>query len=128
MFLNLPVQTLKRSVDFFTELGFTFNPQFTSEDSTCMVIGSTMYVMLLEHPKFSGFIDKPIAEKTTTESIISFACESKEEVSAICEKAISLGARSFRDSYDYGFMFGWGFEDLDGHLWEFFWMDQNHVM
>mgnify|MGYP000520582926 FL=1 len=127
IFVNLPVANLKRSVDFFTQLGFTFNAQFTDETSTCMIINDTVYVMLLEKEKFQGFIDKPIADPSTTEAILAFACESTDEVRALSEKAIELGARKVNDPQDMGFMFSWGFEDLDGHLWDLFWMNPEHV-
>lgn len=127
IFVNLPIEKLSNSVDFFTELGFTFNPQFTSEDSTCMVVGPNIYVMLLENAKFSTFIDKPIASKGTVESLIALSCESIEEVRHLCEKAFSLGARRYKEPDEYPFMFGWGFEDLDGHIWELFWMNPEHI-
>jgi predicted lactoylglutathione lyase len=127
IFVNLPVKSLARSVDFFTQLGFKFNAQFTDESSTCMIINDTVYVMLLEHEKFQGFIDKPIALSTSTEAIFAFACESVDEVRSLSEKAISLGARKINDPEDHGFMFSWGFEDLDGHLWDLFWMNPEHV-
>jgi predicted lactoylglutathione lyase len=127
IFVNLPVVSLKKSVDFFTQLGFKFNPQFTDETSTCMIVSETIYVMLVEHAKFSAFIDKPIAASNTTEAIFGFACESKDEVLTLAGKAIELGARKVNEPVDMGFMFSWGFEDLDGHLWDLFWMDTEHI-
>ena len=127
IFVNLPVVSLKKSVAFFTELGFTFNAQFTDETSTCMIVNDKVYVMLVEHAKFSAFIDKPIAPSTSTEAIFGFSCESKDEVVAMASKAHSLGARKVNEAEDMGFMFSWGFEDLDGHLWDLFWMNPDHV-
>lgn len=127
IFVNLPVKSLAKSVEFFTELGFKFNPQFTDETSTCMIINDTVYVMLLEHSKFQGFIDKPIAPSTSTEAILAFACESPDEVRQLSEKAIAMGARKINEPEDHGFMFSWGFEDLDGHLWDLFWMNPEHI-
>ena len=127
IFVNLPVENLKRSVAFFTELGFTFNAQFTDEESTCMILNETIYVMLLEHKKFQGFLPKPMADKETNEAILAFSLESAAEVRAMTEKALSLGARKLNDPEDIGFMFSWGFEDLDGHLWDLFWMNPEHV-
>jgi predicted lactoylglutathione lyase len=127
IFVNLSVERLSTAVDFFTELGFTFNPQFTSEDSTCMVIGPNIFVMLLEKRKFSTFIDKPIADRDSVESLIALSCESSDEVRALCENAFLLGARRYKEPDVYPFMFGWGFEDLDGHIWELFWMNPDHV-
>ena len=127
IFLNLPIKELKRSVDFFTGLGFTFNPQFTSEDTTCMIIGENMFAMLCEEAKFKNFLNKPIADPSTTEVLISLSCESKEEVNQLSEKAFSQGARKVNEPEDHGFMYSWGFEDLDGHVWDLFWMDPAHV-
>ena len=123
IFINMPIKNLDRSVDFFSGLGFTFNPQFTSEDSTCMIIGENINAMLCEEPKFQSFLTKPIAEPGTTEVLISLSCDSKERVTYLAEKAFSLGARKVNEAEDNGFMFSWGFEDLDGHVWDLFWMD-----
>jgi len=61
IFVNLPVKDLKRSVAFFTKLGYTFNAQFTDDTATCMIISDDIYVMLLTHAKFKEFTPKPIA-------------------------------------------------------------------
>jgi predicted lactoylglutathione lyase len=127
IFVNLPVVSLKKSVDFFTQLGFTFNAQFTDETSTCMIVNEQIYVMLVEHAKFAAFIHKPIAPATSTEAIFGFSCDSPEQVRELAEKAFSLGARKINEAEDHGFMFSWGFEDLDGHLWDLFWMNPEHV-
>ena len=127
IFINLPVEKLTRSVEFFTALGFTFNEQFTDETSTCMLVGDNIFVMLVEHQKFSAFIDKPIAPSTSTEAILSLSCGSTDEVRELSEKAFAAGARRVNDPEDHGFMFSWGFEDLDGHLWDLFWMNPEHV-
>ena len=127
IFVNLPIANLKKSMDFFGGLGFNFNLQFTDETSTCMVVSDTIYVMLVEHEKFSGFITKPIAGPEVTEAIFGFACESADEVRRLAEKAFELGARRVSEPQDIGFMFSWGFEDLDGHLWDLFWMNPDHI-
>ena len=128
LFVNLPIANLKKSVEFFTELGFTFNPQFTDEQSTCMIIGDNIFVMLLEHAKFESFIEKKIAPRDTTEAILALSVDSAEEVTTLTEKALAMGARKLNEPEDMGFMFSWGFEDLDGHLWDVFWMNPDHVM
>jgi len=127
IFVNLPVKNLKKSVEFFTGLGFTFNAQFTDEQSTCMIINDTVYVMLLEHAKFQSFTKKKIADSDTTEVGLSFACESAAEVTELSEKAFALGAKRVNEPEDHGFMFSWGFEDLDGHAWDLFWMNPEHI-
>ena len=125
--MNLPVANLAKSVEFFEALGFTFNAQFTSADSTCMIINDTIHAMLLEHDRFAGFIDKPIASKETNEAILAFGLESADEVRAMTSRALELGAREINPPQDLGFMFSWGFEDLDGHLWDLFYMNPDHV-
>ena len=127
MFLNLPIANLERSVEFFSGLGFTFNPQFTDHETTCMIVNDNTFVMLVENQKFQGFVNKPIADNGVTEAIFGFACESADEVRELTEKAFALGATRVNDPEDHGFMFSWGFEDLDGHLWDLFWMNPEHV-
>ena len=128
MFTNLPVYDLKRSVDFYTALGFKFNPQFTTETATCMIIGKYNCIMLLENDYFASFVDKPLAPTNKTVScIVAITYDSEDEVRALCEKAFELGARRYKDPEEHGFMFGWGFEDLDGHLWDLFWMNPEHI-
>ena len=127
IFLNMPIKNLKKSVDFFTGLKFSFNPQFTGEDSTCMIIGENMYAMLCEEARFQKFLEKPIADPSTTEMLISLSCESKEVVKNLAEKAFALGGKQVNPPEDHGFMYTWGFEDLDGHVWDLFWMDPAHV-
>ena len=127
IFVNMPIENLKKSVEFFSELGFTFNEQFTDEESTCMIVSEHIYVMLLEKEKFSKFTTKKIADKDTVEALFSFSCKSAEEVRSISEKAFSLGAKKVNEPEDMGFMFSWGFEDLDGHMCDLFWMNPEHV-
>lgn len=127
IFINMPVQNLKRSVEFFGGLGFTFNEQFTDEESTCMIIGENIYAMLCAHKKFKTFIHKEIADPSTTEAIFSLSCDSAETVRTTAEKAFALGGKQINEPEDHGFMFSWAFEDLDGHSWDLFWMNPDHV-
>ena len=126
IFVNLPVKDLNRSVVFFTKLGYTFNPQFTDENATCMIIGEEIFVMLLVEKFFKGFIPNEIADATkTTESIICLSCASREDVDTIVRKAVEAGGKIYKEPQDHGFMYGHGYQDLDGHLWEVMWMDTN---
>jgi len=128
IFLNLPVKDLNKSIEFFTKLGYTFNQQFTDANATCMIISDTIYVMLLVESYFKTFTTKEIANtKTTVEALLGLSAESKEEVDTFVDKAISAGGVQTKDPQDYGFMYSRTFEDLDGHVWEIFWMDPNHV-
>jgi predicted lactoylglutathione lyase len=125
IFVNLPVRNLERSRAFFSSLGFAFNPQFSNDDGACMIIGENIFAMLLTEPFFRGFTTKPIADaREATEVLTCLSCESRDEVDALVAKAIAAGGRAPNPKQDHGFMYGHGFEDLDGHLWELAWMDQ----
>ena len=53
--MNIPVEDLDRSIAFFTALGFTFNPVFTDETATCMLVGEHAYFMLMTRDRFLEF-------------------------------------------------------------------------
>ena len=124
MFVNLPVKDLKRSVDFFTALGFSFNPQFTDDNATCMIVSDHNFVMLLVESFFQSFTPKPISDaRRQTEVLVAISCDSRGAVDEIIAKAVAAGATMPKPPQDLGFMYQHGFEDLDGHQWEFFYMD-----
>jgi predicted lactoylglutathione lyase len=128
IFVNLPVQDLERSVRFFTALGYSFDPRFTDENATCMIVGESIHVMLLVEKFFAGFLDKPVADaRHGSEAIVALTCGSRAEVDAIVKAALAAGARRYTEPKDHGFMYQWGFEDLDGHVWEHFWMDESQA-
>lgn len=128
IFVNLAVKDLKRSMDFFTKVGYTFNPQFTDENAACMIISDTIFTMLLVEPFFKTFTDREITDTSThLEVMNAFSCESREEVDAIVARAVAAGATTPRPPQDMGFMYGHSFLDLDGHLWDYFYMDPSHV-
>lgn len=128
MFANLPVHNLATTRAFYEAIGFHFNPQFSDEAAACMVVSDTNFVMLLEHNRFSDFIDKPIADtRASCAALISISLDSAEAVRNLCESAFKNGARNYKAPQDLGFMFGWGFEDPDGNIIEPFWMDPNAV-
>lgn len=124
IFVNLPVRDLKASMDFFTQLGYSFNKQFSDDTGACMVISEDIYAMLLTHEKFAQFTPNPVADATkATEVITCLSCESKDDVNAVMDKVLAAGGTETREAQDYGFMYGRSFTDLDGHIWEMMWMD-----
>ena len=128
IFVNLPVKNLKTSMEFFQQLGYSFNPQFTDETAACMVINEHIYTMLLTHPKFQEFTDRSICDATkSTEVLICLSCESRAAVDDLVGKAVAAGGKAFRKPNDYGFMYQHGFEDPDGHIWELIHMDESLV-
>jgi predicted lactoylglutathione lyase len=128
IFVNLPVQNLVKSKEFFAKLGYTFNPQFTDDNAACMVIGEDIYAMLLVEKFFKTFTPKPVVDaKSSTEAITALSLPSRAAVDRTVNTALSAGARRYTEPKDHGFMYQWGFEDLDGHIWEYFWMDPSFV-
>ncbi len=128
IFVNLPVKDLNKTIEFFTAIGFEFNAQFTNENATCMIINENIFAMLLVEDFFKSFTKKEIPDTTkSTEAIIALSVESKEKVNEIVNKALAAGGKAANEPNDQGFMYGWSFQDLDGHLWEFFYMDESAV-
>lgn len=128
IFVNLPVADLKQSMDFFVKLGFTFNQQFTDDTAACMIIGADNFVMLLTHQKFSEFSKKKIVDaRTSVEALLAVSFENRGKVDSIVDAAIAAGASEPSPARDYGFMYQRSFDDLDGHTWEIFHMDESFV-
>ena len=126
IFVNLPVKNLARSIEFFTRLGYSFNPQFTNKNATCMIVGDDIFVMLLVEEFFKTFTPKQICDTTiSTEVLICLSCESRDAVDALMRKAVAAGGSTPNPPKDHGFMYGHGYQDLDGHLWELMHMDMN---
>ncbi len=125
IFVNLPVKDLDKSKEFYTKLGYTFNPQFTDDKAGCLVISEDIYAMLVTETFFKTFIPKhEIADAIKTKEVLTaLSFDSREAVDQIMEKALSAGGKEPRPTQDLGFMYVRAFEDLDGHIWEPFWMD-----
>jgi predicted lactoylglutathione lyase len=126
IFVNLPVKDLNETVDFFTKLGFAFNPQFTDENATCMIVNNDIFVMLLVEKFFKTFTKKELCDTTKdTEVIVALSTESREKVDQMINKVIEAGGKEHRKPQDHGWMYGRSFEDINGHLWEVIYMDKN---
>lgn len=128
LFINLPVKDLNRSVEFFTKLGYTFNPQFTDENATCMIVSDTIYVMLLTEEYFRTFMPKEVCDTSRyAEVLVALSAESREAVDEMVRKAVAAGGSTYAEPQDHGFMYQHGFQDPDGHIWELVWMDPSAV-
>lgn len=129
LYINLPVTHLARATAFYEALGFTRNVQFSNDDASAMIYDNTLSVMLLTPAFCANFLgDKNISDAhTTTEVLNALQFNSREEVDAFFDKAITAGGKKTIDTYDHGFMYGRDFEDLDGHIWEAFWMDVSQM-
>lgn len=126
IFINLAVTNLQKSMDFYTALGFTNNPQFSDETGKCMAWSESIFVMLLSHEKFSSFATKPIADtKSTVAGLFSLPLDSLDEVNSMMENGLKAGGTEPSEMKDYGFMQQRTIEDFDGHTWEIFYMDMS---
>lgn len=124
MFVNLAVQDLKRSMDFFSKLGFAFNPKFTDENAACMILSDDGYVMLLREAFFKTFTTRDVCDTSRgNEVLVALSCESRAEVDQMVKTALANGGSAAMDPQDHGFMYAWSFLDVDGHHWEVVWMD-----
>ena len=128
IFINLAVKDLQKSVDFYTALGFTNNPQFSDHTGKCMVWSEHIFVMLLTHEKFASFTSKPIADtKSNVAGLFSLSVDSVDEVNSIATKGLKAGGTEPNEMRDYGFMQQRTIEDFDGHTWEVFYMDMSKL-
>ncbi|KOU76794.1 glyoxalase [Streptomyces sp. MMG1533] len=128
IFVNLAVNDLDASKKFFTELGYSINPQFSDDNAASVVISDTIVAMLLTKPFYASFTKKEIADATkTSEVLVALSAESREKVDELVEKALAAGGSPAGETQDHGFMYGRSFDDLDGHTWEVVWMDPSAI-
>ena len=128
IFVNLPVADLAASMAFYQALGFENNPQFTDDTAACMVWSDSIFVMLLTHEKWRTFTDRPIPPATAREVLLALSCDDRDMVDRLNEKAdASGGTADINAIQDLGFMYNRSLADLDGHVWEMFWMDPTAV-
>ncbi|WP_055699441.1 MULTISPECIES: VOC family protein [Streptomyces] len=127
IFVNLAVDDVAASKRFFTELGYTLNPQFSTDDCACVVISETIIAMMLSKQRYADFTQKEIADSTkTSETLLCLSAESREKVDELVDKAVAAGGTAGKVQ-DYGTMYGRAYDDLDGHTWEIMWMDASEV-
>ncbi|WP_326720411.1 VOC family protein [Streptomyces sp. NBC_00243] len=124
IFVNLAVNDVETSKKFFTGLGYTINPQFSTDDCACVVISDTIVAMMLSKQRYADFTKKEIADSAkTSEVLLCLSSESREKVDELVDGAIAAGGSASGETQDHGFMYGRAFDDPDGHTWEVMWMD-----
>ncbi len=124
IFVNLPVADLPKAMAFYAALGFVNEPKFTDDTAACMVISDSIYVMLLTHPKWSSFTTRSIPDSGSSEVKLALSCDDRAEVDRLADTAGATGGiADINPAQDHGFMVSRAFTDLDGHIWEAFWMD-----
>jgi uncharacterized protein len=128
IFVNLPVKDLSRSIRFYIDLGFQLNPRFTDETAACINISRDINLMLLTEQRFKEFTPNLICDaKRNTEALLSLTCQSRDQVNQLVSMAKQAGGSTYSDPKDYGFLYGHGFQDPDGHIWELIFMEQSQL-
>jgi predicted lactoylglutathione lyase len=128
IFVNVPVRDLAASMAYYKALGFEHNPQFTDETAACIVISDTIFVMVLTHAKFKEFSPLPIPDpRQQTQALYALSRDSRQAVDAIADAGLKAGGREVRDPQDMGFMYSRAIADVDGHVWEYMWMDMSQM-
>jgi hypothetical protein len=125
IFVNLPVRDLKAATTFYTALGGKLNPQFSGDQSSCMMLSDTIVVMLLTHEHYRQFTKRPIGDaRRESQALIALSFESRDAVNATLDQTAAAGGRADPNpAQDHGFMFSRSVEDPDGNVWEIMWMD-----
>lgn len=127
-FINLPVKDLKKTMDFFSQVGFEFNLQYTDDNAACMIINENTFAMLLVESFFQTFTKKELVDaKRSTEVLVALSVDSRSQVDQIVNKALAAGGSPANDPKDHGVMYGWSFQDVNGHIWEVFYMDESAI-
>ncbi len=128
IFVNIPVRDLAASMSYYKALGFDHHPDCTDETAACIVISDAIFVMVLTHEKFLSFSPNPIPDpKSQTQALYALSRDSREAVDAIAEAGLKAGGRETRDAQDFGFMYSRAIADVDGHVWEYVWMDMSQM-
>jgi predicted lactoylglutathione lyase len=126
IFVNVPVRDLDAAMAYYKALGFEHNPDFTDETAACIVISDTIFVMLLTHDKFKQFSSRPIPDpREQTQALYALSRDSREAVDAIAQAGLEAGGLEYRPPQDMGFMYSRAIADVDGHVWEYVWMDMS---
>ena len=128
VFVNFPVKDVKDSTRFYEALGFSLNPDFSNDDTSCMVWDDNFFIMLLAHKKYQFFTpNRTIADSQKTSSaLIAFSMSSPDEVKTFGEKATKNGGHVYQieTGISEEYMYGLEVQDLDGNTLEPMWMAQ----
>ena len=128
IYVNLPIEDVQRSRNFWTTLGFRFNESFSDEKALCLELAENLiYAMLLRKEFFSTFTDRSIADSSVTQTLLAVEVDSKDDVNKIVQLALDNGATRYKEPADHGWMYYDSFADPDGHQWEIMWSDASKL-
>ena len=124
IFINLPVENVEKSMQFYIQLGFSNNPLFSDDEQKCMMWSEHIYVMLIAQEKFVSYSKKPfLSKKNDVDAYFTLPVESLERVNEIIEKGLKAGGIEPIPMIDEGFMQIRKIQDSDGHTWDFIFLD-----
>ncbi|MBF4516678.1 glyoxalase/bleomycin resistance/extradiol dioxygenase family protein [Flavobacterium sp. ANB] len=124
IFINLPVENIENSMNFYLQLGFTNKPLFSDDHQKCMIWSEEISVMPMSHEKFAGYSKKAIPDtKTVMGAYYTLHVESVDRINEIIDLGLKAGGKEPIEMIDEGFMQLRRIEDLDGHTWDFIFMD-----
>lgn len=124
IYVNLPVKDVQKTREFWTELGFSINEQFSDEKAICVIMKEDhIYTMFLKEEFFKTFTDRPIANGETTQTLLAIGVESRQEVDDMVKTAVENGGSTYSEPRDHGWMYQSAFSDADGHQWEVMYAD-----
>lgn len=127
MFVNLPIENVSSSREFFTSMGYAFDESFSDDQALCLELNESTFAMLLQRDFFASFTDTPVGDpKTSAQHLLAMGVSSREGVDDLVAKAVAAGGRDVRTD-DHGFMYTRSYADLDGHVWELMWMDPDNI-
>ncbi len=128
IFINLPVKDVKLTRAFWTNLGFSFNEQFSGKESLCLILNEDhIFCMFLSENLFGTFTHKPVSDRAASQALFAFQVETRDEVNRLVASALTNGAKRFKEPVDHGWMYYDSFEDPDGHQWEVFFSDVSEM-
>lgn len=117
IYVNLPVKDIQKTREFWTNLGFSINEQFSDDKAACVIMNDDIYVMFLTEEYFQTFSHKPVPKGDTAQVLVAIGLNSREEVDTVVNTALKTGGTQNEEPQDYGWMYQNSFWDINGHGW-----------
>ncbi|UOU97169.1 VOC family protein [Chryseobacterium daecheongense] len=117
IYVNLPVKDIQKTREFWTNLGFSINEQFSDDKAACVIMNDDIYVMFLTEEYFQTFSHKPVPKGDTAQVLVAIGLNSREEVDTVVNTALKNGGTQDEEPQDYGWMYQNSFWDINGHGW-----------
>lgn len=128
--LNIASKNLVLAKEFFIKIGFEVNEKHQSPHMVSLFVGNKNVVLnLFTEDMMQGFMSQPVTNTTLSNEIIfSIGASSPSAVDEMAEKVVAAGGNVFaKPGYTDGWMYGFGFSDLDGHRWNILYMDMSKM-